>query len=118
MLPADLLPENLAAEYRRKADLLEAYAPAAATAFREAADLAEAAWIFFQGEHLTLSEAAEESGYSEAHLSRLLSEGKIPNAGRKNRPRVRRGDLPKKVAQTSGPSVASRRRAAGISALK
>jgi hypothetical protein len=45
---------------------------------------------------LTLDEAAEESGYSAAHLSRLLSEGALRNAGKPGAPRIRRGDLPRK----------------------
>lgn len=46
------------------------------------------------GELLTLQEAAEESGVTSGHLGRLVRERKIPNAGQKHRPRVRRGDLP------------------------
>lgn len=45
---------------------------------------------------LTLQEAAEESGYSVSHLQHLVADGEIPNAGRKGRPRIRRGDLPVK----------------------
>lgn len=37
------------------------------------------------------------TGYSPAHLGRLVREGKIPNHGRTNAPRVRRGDLPVKA---------------------
>lgn len=46
------------------------------------------------GELLNLRQAAEESGYSTEHLSRLIREGKVPNSGRKSRPLVRRNDLP------------------------
>lgn len=45
---------------------------------------------------LTLQEAAEESGYSVSHLQHLVADGEVPNAGRKGRPRIRRGDLPVK----------------------
>jgi hypothetical protein len=45
-------------------------------------------------EVLTLPEAARRSGYSAEHLGRLIREGKLPNAGVKNRPLVRAGDLP------------------------
>lgn len=45
-------------------------------------------------EELTLQKAAEESGYSVSHLQHLVADGEIPNAGRKGRPRIRRGDLP------------------------
>lgn len=47
---------------------------------------------------LTLTEGARQSGYSADHLGRLIREGKIPNAGRPNSPRVRVGDLPRKPA--------------------
>ncbi len=43
---------------------------------------------------LTLTAAAEHSGYSAGHLSRLVQTGVIPNAGRTNTPRIRRADLP------------------------
>jgi hypothetical protein len=46
---------------------------------------------------LTLSEAAAESGYSVEHLRRLVSEGKIENAGRKHAPRIRRAHVPRKA---------------------
>lgn len=47
-------------------------------------------------ETLSLQEAARESGYSPDHLGRLLRDGKLPNAGRPNAPRIRRRDLPRK----------------------
>ena len=47
-------------------------------------------------ECLTLEEAAIASGYSQAHLQRLVAEGTIPNAGATHRPRIRRQDLPRK----------------------
>ena len=47
-----------------------------------------------QDETLTLAEAALESQYSVEHLRKLLSKDRIPNAGEKGRPRIRRGDLP------------------------
>lgn len=45
---------------------------------------------------LTLTEAGKVSGYSADHLGRMIRDGKLPNAGRHNAPRVRRGDLPAK----------------------
>ena len=47
-------------------------------------------------EPLSLGRAASESGYSRAHLSRLIRSGRLPNAGRKGRPEIRRQDLPAK----------------------
>ena len=46
---------------------------------------------------LNLEEAAALSGYSADHLGRLIRQGKIPNAGRKNAPKIRRADLPIKA---------------------
>jgi len=45
---------------------------------------------------LTVEEAARESRYSESHLFHLLESNRIPNAGRPNRPRIRRYDLPRR----------------------
>lgn len=45
---------------------------------------------------LDLQEAARESGYSSDHLGRLIRNGKIPNGGRRNAPRIRRSDLPRR----------------------
>jgi hypothetical protein len=49
-------------------------------------------------ETLNLQEAARECGYSADHLGRLLRDGKLPNAGRPNAPRIRRRDLPHKAS--------------------
>jgi hypothetical protein len=49
-----------------------------------------------QGESLTLTAAARESGYSAEHLGRLLRDGKLRNVGRLHAPRVLRRDLPLK----------------------
>lgn len=54
-------------------------------------------------EVLTLRDAAAVSGYTVDHLARLIRQGKIPNAGRRQAPRVRRRDVPLK-ANTSRPS--------------
>ncbi len=45
---------------------------------------------------LSLADAAATSGYTRDHLSRLIRDGKIPNAGRRGAPRIRRGDLPRR----------------------
>ena len=47
-------------------------------------------------EALSLAEAARISGYSRDHLARLIRSGSIPNAGAKNRPKLRRKDVPRK----------------------
>jgi hypothetical protein len=74
---------------------LERFAPAAATAFREAAlELEEA--LHAGEDAVTLSEAERIGGYSADHLARLVREGKLPNVGRKHAPRIRRTDVPLK----------------------
>lgn len=47
-------------------------------------------------EALTLERAARESGYSKDHISRLITEGRLDNLGKRGAPRTRRGDLPRK----------------------
>ena len=54
-----------------------------------------------QLEELTVSQAASESGFSEAHLRRLVSEGRLSNCGRKGIPRLRRGELPRKARRST-----------------
>lgn len=51
---------------------------------------------------LSLREAAIESGYHEDSLGRMVKENRIPNRGRTNAPKVRRGDLPKKRRVAKG----------------
>jgi len=61
-------------------------------------------------EALSLDQASEESGYSKAHLSRLIATDRLPNAGRKGSPRIRRGDLPRKPEEpmVDGPDLVGR----------
>ena len=61
----------------------------------------EAALRVQNAELLTLTEAAEASGYSADHLGRLVRNGSIKNYGRRNAPKVRRGDLPRKLTLPS-----------------
>jgi hypothetical protein len=49
-------------------------------------------------EVLTLADAATESGYSAEHLRHLVASGQLTNAGRKHAPRIKRSDLPRKLA--------------------
>ncbi len=60
------------------------------------ADELESALHATDGALLTLTEAAVETGYSADHLGWLVRNGRIPNHGRPNAPRVRRIDLPRK----------------------
>jgi hypothetical protein len=94
-----MIPAELPALWRARAETLRRFAPAAATAFEDAADELEAALREAAETPLTLAEAARESGYSERRLRELLAAGAIPNAGRKNAPRIRRADLPRKASR-------------------
>ena len=93
--PAEL-PDDwraLAAQQRRlgadsQARILEFCADELAAALLRAGD-----------ELLSLSRAAQESGYSADHLSRMVREGRIPNSGRKAKPLIRRKDLPVKASR-------------------
>ena len=48
-------------------------------------------------ELLTLTQAAQRSGYSSDTLGRMVANGTLQNMGRKNAPRVRAVDLPRKA---------------------
>lgn len=50
------------------------------------------------GETVTLTEAANRSGYCADHLRRLEKAGQLVNVGRKHAPRYRARDLPTKGA--------------------
>jgi hypothetical protein len=67
----------------------------------------ESSFAVHANEALNLQEAAEESGFSSDHLGRLVRDGKIPNAGRPNAPRIRRADLPRKPASGLRPARSS-----------
>lgn len=102
MIPADLPPEwrTLANSFREHAE------EPLARAYERCADQLESALAESAEEPLTLSEAAEQSGYSPDHLGRMVREGKIRNAGRPNAPRIARGDLPVKP-KTRIPAMAA-----------
>ena len=48
-------------------------------------------------EALTLEQAVVESGYSYSALQKKVAGGELANVGKKQAPRIRRGDLPKKL---------------------
>ena len=92
-----MTPATLPPTWRARADELERFAPAAAEAFRAAADELEEAIRTAGDATLTLAEASMESGLAERTLRQHVAEGKLPNAGRKGAPRIRRADLPKRA---------------------
>lgn len=64
--------------------------------YKRVAEELEEAIRDFKMERLTVAEAADESGYSESHLRRLVREGGLPSADGDQRLRIRRRDLPRK----------------------
>jgi hypothetical protein len=86
---------DLVSRWLARADELEPYAPAAAEAFRRAAAELEAERRA-NDDPVTLREASLAGGYSVDHLQRLVAAGTLENIGRKNRPRIRRADIPVK----------------------
>ena len=68
-----------------------------ARALEWAADQVEQAFTRSQGESVSLQEASHRSGYSKAHLARLVRTGRIPDRrlpGSKSRIYIRASDLP------------------------
>ncbi len=57
----------------------------------------------YELEALTLERAAVESGYSYSALQKQVAAGQLNNVGEPNKPRIRRGDLPRK-GHRRGPS--------------
>ena len=90
--------EGLPADWRKRAKALRRYGgDTPATAIERCADDLEATLRERDETTLSLVEAARESGYSRDHLGRLVRDGKIPNAGRPNAPRIARRHLPRKA---------------------
>ncbi len=69
---------------------------------RVAAEL-ETWWRERELEELTLEQAAELGGYSYSALEKGVRTGRIPNAGESGRPRIRRGDVPRKPGRDREP---------------
>jgi hypothetical protein len=97
----------LSAKWRSEAVMLRqcGVIPQADLLERLARDLitSELAW---EDECLTIQQAASESGLHYCSIQLMLREGRIENRGRKGRPRVRRGDLPRKSRCPNGPALA------------
>ncbi len=70
-------------------------------------------------ELLNLTQAALRSGYSPDSIGRMLKTGRLTNCGRKNAPRVRAADLPRKPLRfpTRPPHVRPARQTARASRL-
>jgi hypothetical protein len=88
---------HLPQSWRERAAELRRYgADAQACTLEHAAAELEAVEREHEGKLLSIEEAAQESGYSEEHLRRLVREGAVPNAGRRGKPLIRLKDLPRK----------------------
>jgi len=93
-MEALLIPGDLPALWRQRADYLHQFGdPNSARLWMLAAVELERALEAFGAETLTVTEAAKVSGYSPDYIRKQIATGDLPNAGRKNAPRVRRGDL-------------------------
>jgi hypothetical protein len=89
---------GLVSKWTDRARRLREWAAAeeAARAWESAARELQLALEDESDELLNLQQASAASGYSPEHLGRLVRQGRIPNAGRMNAPRIRFGDLPQK----------------------
>jgi hypothetical protein len=87
---------DLVDRFRVEADKARRYAPGAASAWEDAAQLLEDHLHGRDDELLNLTQAAAESGYSPDSIRRFFNEGLLKDYGGPHRPRIRRGDLPRK----------------------
>jgi len=98
--------EGLPADWRGKAKALRRYgSETAALVLDLCAEDLETTIRDRDETTLSLVEAARESGYSREHLGRLVRDGKIPNAGRLNAPRIARIHLPRKATPPAAPPL-------------
>ena len=90
---------DLTAQWTEDAERMKRYgAEQQAQALLRAAGDVLHALSTVEDDTLSLADAAKESGYTADHLGRLVRQGTIENVGRKNAPRIRRRDLPRKPA--------------------
>ena len=88
---------NLIERWRREAELFHRRGmPEAATMAESYADELEVNLRNAAQATVKLADAARISGYTADHIGRLIREGDLENIGRKNAPRVRIMDLPRK----------------------
>jgi hypothetical protein len=83
----------LPTQWRARASDLERFAPAAAQAFRECADQLVEAHQSAE-ESVSLKEASLLGGYSIDALQKMVAAGRLANAGRKGKPRIKRLEVP------------------------
>ena len=91
---------RLAAGWRQEAEILRRNQATALAKVKE--DCAEQLEIWereYQLAALSLPDAVKESGVSYSALQKMLADGRVLNVGEKHRPRIRRGDLPRKAGR-------------------
>ena len=104
-------PSGLVARWRQEVAILRHRGgEALAKALSGCADELEQWAEMYELEVLTLEQAAHESGFSYSGLQHAIADGRIRNAGTAGRPRIRRGDLPRKPqqARASNPDLVDR----------
>jgi hypothetical protein len=95
--PVDRLISRVTARWRSETEILHRRgADEQAAVLESCASELQDEGRLFSLESLSLGQAEAESGFSYSALQKMVSEGTIPNVGKKGAPRVRRGDLPKK----------------------
>lgn len=95
-------PADLTSRWRNEAEIFERRGAAnqAATLMSCADELEQ--WMRERElEKLSLTQATEESGFSYSALQKMVAKGRLTNVGDKNRPRVRRCDLPRKPSRST-----------------
>jgi len=91
---APIRPADLLQLWQQRAEYLHQYGdPNSARLWHTARIELERALEAFGAEALTLADAAKVSGYSPDYIRQQIAAGDLPNAGRKNAPRIRRADL-------------------------
>ncbi len=91
---------ELASRWRTEAEIFERRGAAnQAATLKSCADELEQWMRERELEKLTLVQAAKESGYGYSALQKMVADGRLPNVGEKNRPRMRRCDLPRKPSR-------------------
>jgi hypothetical protein len=88
-------PGELPVAWRALAETFRRFgAESQACAVERCAEELEAAIAETADELLSLEAAALESGHTVRALRHLIATGRVPNAGKKGAPRIRRADLP------------------------
>lgn len=109
-IPTEISPGDLPGHWRERAAFLADYGdPNSGRLWERAATELERALKVLGEDALTLTEAAALCDYSADYLGTLVRNGKIPNIGRQNAPRIRRSDLP--IKSTTAPGRPRQRRA-------